>query len=236
MVWQEEEDIIQSTDNNEVIDLTFDINCKILPVDHAFYLSQAIIHVLPWFIDEPLAGLHLIHGAASGNGWQRPESQDELMYLSRRTKLILRLPQQRIPEAKALTSKTLNVAGYELKIGKATEKKLTAMPVLFTHYIVADENQAEEDFIVQCVNDLAKMEVQCRKALCGKSRYFKTPDAEIFTRSLMIADISPADAMTVQQQGLGVGRTMGFGLFVPHKDIAPVNVAKQKTKETTSQA
>jgi CRISPR-associated protein Cas6 len=235
MVWQEEEEIIQSTDNDEVIDLAFDINCKILPVDHAFALSQAIIHVLPWFADEPLAGLHLIHGAASGNGWQRPESQDELMYLSRRTKLILRLPHQRVPEAQILTSKILNVAGFELKIGKTTEKKLTAMPVLFAHYVVADENQSEHDFITQCVNNLAKMGIECRKALCGKSRYFKTPDAEIFTRSLMIADISPADAITAQQQGLGAGRTMGFGIFVLHKDIAPVNAAKQKTK-TASQA
>ncbi|WP_353570171.1 type I-MYXAN CRISPR-associated protein Cas6/Cmx6 [Candidatus Albibeggiatoa sp. nov. BB20] len=232
MLWQEEEEIIQSTDHNEVIDLVFDIACKVLPVDHAFALSQAITQVLPWFTDESLAGLHLIHGAASGNGWQRPESQDELMYLSRRTKLTLRLPHSRIAEAQILTSKVLDVAGHELKVGKMTEKSLVAMPVLLAHHIVADENQDEDRFIMQCVNDLAKMQVECRKALCGKSHYFKIPDGQIFTRSLMIADISPADAMTVQQQGLGTGRTMGFGLFVPHKDIAPVNVAKKDSKAT----
>jgi CRISPR-associated protein Cas6 len=232
MLWQEEEDIIPSSDNEQVIDLVFDITCKTLPVDHAYALSQAVVQALPWFTEEPLAGLHLIHGAASGNGWQRPESQDELMYLSRRTKFMLRLPQHRVAEAQILTGQVLDVEGYELKIGKTTTKPLTAMPALLAHYIVADQQQDEDSFIMQCVDDLAKISVECRKALCGKSRLFKTPEGDIFTRSLMIADISPADAITVQQQGLGTNRTMGFGIFVLHKDIAPVNVAKKDNKST----
>lgn len=230
MLWQEEEEIEQPINTEEVLDLAFDISCKVLPVDHAYALSQAILQVLPWFDNEPLAGLHLIHGAASGNGWQRPESQDELMYLSRRTKLTLRLPTSRISEAKTLTGHKLDIAGYELTVGKATKKDLIAMPVLLAHHIVADETQTEDEFIMQCVEALAAMQVECRKALCGKSYYFSSPEQSIFTRSLMIADISPADAMTVQQQGLGTYKAMGFGLFVPHKDIAPVNVAKQDKK------
>jgi CRISPR-associated protein Cas6 len=224
MLWQEEEEIIETADSDEVIDLAFDITCKMLPVDHAYALSQAIIQVLPWFAAESLAGLHLIYGAASGNGWQRP---DELMYLSRRTKLILRLPMNRISDAQALTGTVLDVAGHEMKVGKASEKALVSMPVLLAHHIIADESQDEDSFIVQCVNELKQMNVECRKALCGKSYHFTTPEETIFTRSLMIADISPVDAITVQQQGLGAGRTMGFGIFLPHKDITPVNTAKQ---------
>ncbi|MCV6637615.1 type I-MYXAN CRISPR-associated protein Cas6/Cmx6 [Candidatus Albibeggiatoa sp. nov. NOAA] len=235
MLWQEEEEIVQPADNKEVVDVVFDISCKMLPVDHAYALSQAIMQALPWFADEPLAGLHLIHSAPSGNGWQRPESQDELMYLSRRTKLTLRLPVSRTAEAQVLTGQAFDIHGYELKVGKTAEKPLIAMPVLLAHHIVADEQQTEDDFIMQSVKDLTAMGVECRKALCGKSHYFKTPDGNIFTRSLMIADISPADAITVQQQGLGEGRNMGFGIFMPHKDIAPVNVAKQDNK-TTKQA
>ncbi len=229
MLWQEDE-TVQSTDTNEVVDLAFDITCKMLPVDHAYALSQAIIQILPWLANEPLAGLHLIHGAASGNGWQRPEAQDELLYLSRRTKLTLRLPTQRVVDAQALVDQRLDIAGYELKLGKAAAKALTVMPVLLAHYIEADEDQDENSFINQCVDDLNTMGVECRKALCGKNRYFKTPYAQIFTRSLMIADISPADAITVQQYGLGSGRAMGFGIFVPHKDIAPVDITKKSDK------
>ena len=41
---------------------------------------------LPWMVDEPQAGIHLIHGAESGNGWIRPQEPDALLILSRRTR------------------------------------------------------------------------------------------------------------------------------------------------------
>ena len=80
MLWQteppQEEAIIPKT----VVDLVFDIDCRCLPVEHAYALSQAISKALLWFESEPLAGLHLIHGAESGNGWCRPEGQDALFF------------------------------------------------------------------------------------------------------------------------------------------------------------
>jgi hypothetical protein len=46
----------------------------------------------------------------------------------------------------------------------------------------------------------------------------------------MIADLKPEDSIILQQHGLGDGRKMGFGLFVPHKDIksldASINMEK----------
>jgi hypothetical protein len=46
--------------------------------------------------------------------------------------------------------------------------------------------------------------------------------AVVRTRSLMVAAL-PADAsLTLQRQGLGDGRLIGCGLFVPHKGIEAV--------------
>jgi len=58
---------------DEVVDAVFAIECRSLPVDHAWALSAAIQAALPWFADEPQAGLHTVHGAASGAGWMRPD-------------------------------------------------------------------------------------------------------------------------------------------------------------------
>jgi hypothetical protein len=48
------------------------------------------------------------------------------------------------------------------------------------------------------------------------------PDGEIFTRSLMVADLEPEQSVRLQQIGLGAGRTFGCGLFIPHKGIKAV--------------
>jgi CRISPR-associated protein Cas6 len=226
MLWQEEISPVEVKSSPGIVDLVFDIHCQCLPVDHAYALSQTIQQRLPWFEQEPQAGLHLIHGAESGNGWYRPNDQDELLYLSRRTKLTLRLPQARVMAAHALTNLSLDIAGYSLTVNKAVEKPLSSMPVLFARHVIADPNQDEEVFLEQVVMQLDSLGIPCRKALCGKTHYFKLPAGELFTRSLMIADLKPPDSLTLQQHGLGKGRKMGCGLFIPHKDIKPVNPDK----------
>ena len=58
---------------------------------------------LPWLADDDRAGVHLIHVAESGNGWMRPEdAENEMLYLSRRTKMTLRLPKEYIEETKSV--------------------------------------------------------------------------------------------------------------------------------------
>ena len=116
MYWQEEkeEKVTQVPDN--VVDLAFSIDCRAVPVDHAYALSSAIRKVLPWFDDEHGAALHLIHVADSGNGWEKPSGADDLMYLSRRTRLTLRLAKEQVENARALSGQTLDVAGHMLKV------------------------------------------------------------------------------------------------------------------------
>ncbi len=82
MFWQDQEDKKQKfvvPDN--VVDLSFKVQCKQLPLDHAHALSQTIQQALPWFAEEPQAGIHLIHGAESGNGWIRPQDPDAILSL-----------------------------------------------------------------------------------------------------------------------------------------------------------
>lgn len=222
MLWQEdtpEQPLIAP----DVVDLVFDMNCQRLPVDHAYALSQTIQHALPWLTESTHAGLHLIHGADSSHGWYRP---DELLYLSRRTKLVLRLLHTQVTAAQALTGMTLDIDGYPLKVGQAVVRPLTPMPVLFARHILADPDEDETQFINTMAAQLQQLSIHCRKALCGKTYRFQLPEKTLFTRSLMIAELSPQESLTLQQYGLGEGRYIGCGLFVPHKDIKPVTPTK----------
>jgi CRISPR-associated protein Cas6 len=223
MLWQEDEpERIKSTVQT-VIDLNFNIHCRELPLDHAYALSQAIQRALPWIIDEPLAGIHLIHGAESGNGWYRPDELGAILCLSRRTKLTLRLPTYCKSLAIVLSGMTLEVGHYQLQIGKVTEKPLMVLPVLFARHVIADETQDEETFLQHAVTQLKQQNIHCRKILCGKTSTLTIPQGYLFTRSVMVADLKPQESLLLQQQGLGEGRIMGCGLFIPHKDIKPVN-------------
>ena len=217
-----EEDDKSKNKKASSIDLSFKIQCECLPLDHAYQLSQAIQQQLPWFSQDPLVGLHLLQPPAEGNGWIRPHRGDSVIYLSKRTKLLLRLPEQRQQDGHQLTDKTLDMGDYQLKIGVAQVKTLHPTEVLFSHHVLANAGQSENDFLQEIIQELQSHNIHCRKILFGKSKTFNHPQGQWFTRSLMIADLDPISALTLQQQGLGQGRTMGFGLFQPHKGIKAV--------------
>ncbi|MDJ0807486.1 MAG: type I-MYXAN CRISPR-associated protein Cas6/Cmx6 [Gammaproteobacteria bacterium] len=219
MFWQEETDEAQFVVPDDVVDLLFKIKCATLPVDHAWPLSEAILSELPWFSEESLAGLHLIYGADSGNGWERPQAGDDLLYLSRRTRLILRLPQHRVEDARTLTGKTLDIQGNRLEVGEAHTRNLATSTTLYCRHLVTDTEMHEDEFMGIAVEALREMQIRFKKILCGKSGNFATPEGDLPTQSLMVSGLPLEDAITLQQHGLGPHRNRGFGLFVPHKTV-----------------
>ena len=219
MYWEE-----KSTDKtkevpDDIIDVVYGISCRTLPVDHAYSLSSAIKKELEWIESESGAGVHTIHVAASGNGWYRPEDASQLLYPSRRTKLTLRIPKNRLEDAKTLIGKTLDIDGNSLTIKDMGEKKLSDITTLFSRYIVSEDNKDESEFLVGIVQALNELGIKPKKMLCGKEMQVSMGDKILTTRSLMIADLSSTDSIILQQQGLGSYRWMGCGIFLPHKDI-----------------
>ncbi|MEJ2346131.1 MAG: type I-MYXAN CRISPR-associated protein Cas6/Cmx6 [Gammaproteobacteria bacterium] len=220
---------------DDVVDVAFRIRARSLPLDHAHALSEALHAMLPWLADDPAAGIHLIHGAESGNGWYRPDDpENEVLCPSRRTRLTLRLSAERVGDAEALGGRTLDIAGHALGVEAGGEVKvLSSLPTLFARYVVApdpiagtggadDEQAREEAFLDWAVGELRALDIVVRKALCGRSHVMRTPSGEIHTRSLMLADLEPEESVRLQRLGIGPHRRMGCGLFIPHKGIKAV--------------
>lgn len=231
MFWQEE------TSNkpeyvvpDNIVDVCFSIRCKTLPIDHAHALSQQIQHRLPWLAEEPDAGIHLIHVAESGNGWMRPDEPGQLLHLSKRTKLTLRVPAHRTGDTGILSGQTLDIDGNALQIGTSTIRKLTATSIVFARHIINDHDTNEHDFLQRQYRALQAMDITVSKMMCGKMRAQKHPDGDLHTRSLMIADLKVEQSVLLQEKGLGPGRLFGCGLFLPHKGIAAIkDLSEQKT-------
>ncbi|MBI5782789.1 MAG: type I-MYXAN CRISPR-associated protein Cas6/Cmx6, partial [Gammaproteobacteria bacterium] len=200
MYWQEAKENERYIVPDDIVDVVFSIQCRTLPVDHSYSLSLAISKALPWFADEAHAGLHTIHVAESGNGWMRPDSPDALLHLSRRTKLMLRLPKQRIEDAGKLTGQTLDIGGNTMQVEKAIVKPLSTLTTLFSRYIFASEDLDETAFMREAEAQLADIGVRPKKMLCGIERVIATPDREIHTRSLMLADLTVEESVRLQQR------------------------------------
>ena len=124
MLWQEKTDDSSLIVPDDIVDLSFDIDCTQLPMDHAWHLFRALDQALPWLQEEPSVAIHSIFGAASGNGWVRPPGgPGELIQLSRRTRLTLRIPKHRITDANKLTGQILEIDNFPLTVGNSKSSK-----------------------------------------------------------------------------------------------------------------
>jgi CRISPR-associated protein Cas6 len=210
---------------DDVVDAVFEIECRSLPVDHAYSLSEAIQAALPWFADEPQAGLHTVHGAASGAGWVRPEGEDALLQLSRRTKLVLRLPAHRMADAAALTGRTLEVAGSPMRVGRLSARPLLRIASLFARSVIFADAADEPAFVAAAKEGLHALGVKASTVLCGRDVTLATPQGIYRTRSLMLTVATPAQSLLLQRRGLGEARKLGCGVFIPHKDVGDLRGA-----------
>ena len=224
LFWQEDlsEQVVEVP--TDILDVLITLEGKRLPVDHAYVLMRAIADRLPWFAEEPRLGIHSIHVAGSQNGWERPAhgTHSHLM-LSRRTKLVIRVPRERQEALTlALRGATLDLAGCPLTLGEAKPRFLSKETTLFSRYLVCHPGEGEGDFLARMASELAGLDIRLRKALCGKSLTIATPDGGLECRSLLLADLAPEESLRLQRHGLGPHRTLGCGLFIPHKGIDSV--------------
>lgn len=222
MFWQQDEETqAEYQVPDDVFDLVFKLCGSNLDIDHAFALSEALQFHLKGEICSKI-GVHGISMAGSGNGWNRPEQSDATLPLSRRARLAIRVHRDDSDEVAQITSRTLDIGTQQIAVGKSSIRKLSTIGTLYARAVCCDREQSETDFLTQVAGLLNQMNIKVSKMICGKSGEIRTGGETIFTRTLLVADLTPEESIILQQQGLGEGRLLGCGLFVPHKGIDPV--------------
>ena len=151
--WQTESERAEPKRSERVVDLVFRVSGTELPIDHAWLLSKAIRAALPWFETEKATALHVMHGPASGNGWMRP-ADDDVLQLSRRTRLTLRIPTTHIEQAKALSGQTLVLDEWQLEVGTANVKTLHQSETLFCRHFPIGAGVDEDAAMALAVAEL----------------------------------------------------------------------------------
>jgi CRISPR-associated protein Cas6 len=166
---------------------------------------------LPWLEDEPLAGVHPIRGltpCADG------------MIVGGRTRIVLRVPEGRAEACAALQGADLQLPA-PLHVGRASRRELLPYPVLHSRLVVTG-SQDEADFLRDAMASLAALAIDC-DTIVGRRGELRLDDRQVVVGySLMLYGLSEAGSLRAQEQGIGLHRKLGCGLFVPHKSIAAV--------------
>lgn len=206
---------------DDVFDLVFKLRGKSLDIDHAHALSEALQQHLNAATCARI-GVHGIRLAGSGNGWNRPEQVDAELPLSRRARLIIRVQQDDSDAVTQITNQTLQVGSQAVDIGASSVRKLSNMSTMYARAVCCDREQSEDDFLQDVAAQMVAMGINVSKMMCGKSGAIRAGDEIIFTRALLVADLKPEESVRLQQRGVGDGRLLGCGLFVPHRGIDAV--------------
>ena len=225
-MWQESQENKPPLNISDMIELSFSVDCKELPYDHAFELSSEILNLIPEIKNDKRNAIQTLHGPMSGNGWVRPDGQN--IPLSKRAKLIMRINKSQIDHIKTIEGQEIELFGNKLKIGKSKIKSFVIVKDLFCRFIVSDPNIDEDKFLELIQNELKQYNINLRKALCGQSKMIRFGSETFYTRSLMIADLSKKESLRLQEEGVGEKRLYGCGIFLPHKSIDAVNNFKEE--------
>jgi CRISPR-associated protein Cas6 len=193
------------------VDIVFSIRGHSVPRDHSFVLWRELRLCLPWLEAEAHAGIHAIRGAPAN---------DDMLLLTQRAALVLRLPEARVPDAQSLSGRQLGLDGHLLHIGDARQRPLQAFPTLYSN-LVCTGSDDELDFLDDVADQLKRINIAC-KFMCGKQRALRAEQTMIGGSSLMLHGLAADQSVLLQQTGVGGHRKLGCGLFVPHKSIAAV--------------
>lgn len=194
-----------------VVDLAFELGGESVAHDHSTALWRALERALPWLGADEETAVYPIRAAPLTGG---------RLALNRRSRLILRLPQARVTAALALCGTRLDLDGDAVTPGRAMTRALIAHPTIYAQRVVTGDED-EIAFMASAERELAALAVR-GDFICGRRSAVRGPAGELVGFSVMLTGLRQEDSLRVQTAGLGRHRTLGCGVFVPHRATAAV--------------
>jgi CRISPR-associated protein Cas6 len=197
---------------SDAVDIAFALKGGTIPADHGWSLYRLLAERLAWLEADETAGVHPIRGARSGSGAAE-------LYVGGRGRLMLRLPSARAHESFVLSGMRLEL-GEGVEVGAPQLRTLFAHGTLYSRFVTTGTDD-ETAFLRTVDTQLQLAGIAC-KVVLGKLRRAAGAGGEIVGYSVMLHALSPEHSLAMQQTGLGAGRKLGCGIFVPHRSAAAV--------------
>lgn len=189
------------------LEISFDLRGESIPADYPHKLWDALLRIAPALADSEQVGVIPLRG---------PNNNGQLL-LPKRAKLVLRLPLALQDVVMALSEQKLQIGTGTLRLGRGKTRELQPYPTLHAHLVAGPSDETE--FVQMVHTALAALEVRS-KLICGRHHSLNTDRQNISGFSLVMHDLTPEDSLRVQYAGMGSGRNLGCGIFVPYKVIS----------------
>jgi CRISPR-associated protein Cas6 len=195
-----------------MVDVAFAVQGGPVERDCAAGLHTQLRAALPWLEEEVCAGIHPLRGVT-------PAGEDLL--IGPRTRLILRVPIDRVPDCAALQGRVLALR-EPLQIGRGLVRSLLPYRTLYSPLVVTGD-ASEDRFLATVQRVLSAWEMVCQ-VIVGQSGTRRVDTGVQTGFSLMLHGVTPQSSLHAQQSGVGGYRKFGCGLFVPHRSADAVGV------------
>lgn len=203
-----------------LLDLLFPVRGETVPTDHAYSLYAALAGIVSAF-HEPDAGLRFlpIGGVSDPPGRLR---------LTDRSRLRVRLSEDRIRLALPLAGKRLGIAGEQVRVGVPSVTTLVPAPTLIARIVTFKHGDSPERFLAVARVKLSEMGVEGKpstplivngpRAGEPRRRVVRVKGKAIVGYALVVSGLSAEHSIHLQELGLGGRTRIGCGFFLPARE------------------
>lgn len=194
-----------------IVDLSFSVSGSTLPADHGYGLYSALIQHQQALREQPWLQVQTICGI--------PDSKGKI-FLTRKSKLRLRVPFDQIPLVLPLAGKELSIGDHAIQLGIPQIFPLRPSSHLKARLVTIKGFTEPDLFLAAAQRQLANLGVdgtlKVRLNLEGKPdrKTIKIQRYSIVGFGLEVSGLSEKDSIQLQEHGLGGKRRMGCGIFV----------------------
>ena len=225
-----------------VVDVAYVLSRGRFPADHGYALYGALSRLIPALHPLPEGegaipssgacgdvGVHPIRGRVLG------QRQMELIPQSR---LVLRLPSERILEILPLAGQTLFLERHHLVVGIPSVQVLLPAPTLTSRLVLLKGKVEPEPFLASVQHHLEERGIRGEARLVSRIRPFsqegrggldpsrspyvrrtlRIKDRNVVGFAVEIRGLSEESSLCLQERGLGGRRRMGCGIFSPVRE------------------
>ena len=197
---------------NPYIELAFPVMGKNLAIDHGYQLYSALKDRLTQLKDWNDISIKTISGKLDRH--KRNE-----INLTARSKLLIRLPAEKIPFVYFFSGKSLTIGKHKIRLGIPEMNFLQPKSKMRSHIVIIRGYEQPDPFLIAAQNQLNELKIQ------GKIQLITTKDGTPkrktikVTQTLVgfgveISNLSESDSIILQEKGLGGKPKMGCGVFV----------------------
>ena len=203
------------TDAIPYVDLSFSVRGKSLPIDHGYGLFSALAH---WEQE-----LHHLESMSITAITGTPIEQG-MMQLTDRSRLLIRLPVEKVPLVYPLGGKSLTICKHKIRFGIPQMDFLQPAQRLRSHLVVIKGYQEPESFLEAAQRHLEQLRIQGNLRILTKAdgtakrKTIKIKRFTVIGFGLEVTQLSDEDSLTLQRKGIGGKHKMGCGVFVPVKE------------------